>query len=266
MKKILASKEYVNITIEEKINNLSASGFSGSWNDLTDKPFGESGATIVYDGNKEGLTADLSNSYVLVSRLTPSVSEVIGGKITTKDTHFEESADTPIEDTNVIELDDGYRISGSYADVYVIFVNNAVCEEKTFPQSGIYFQSEDHAFRENRFQVTNMTWGDGVKQIDEKYIPNTIARVSDIPEVPEINYPVTSVNGQTGDIVIDIPDSIPTPLTASVGQTIVVKSVDENGKPTEWECVNLPTDEHINALIDAKLADFALPSAEEVAF
>lgn len=64
----------------------------------------------------------------------------------------------------------------------------------------------------------------------------------------------------------DMLDSIPTPLTAQVGQTIVVKAVDENGRPTEWECVNLPTDEHINALIDAKLADFALPSAEEVAF
>jgi hypothetical protein len=30
-------------------------------------------------------------------------------------------------------------------------------------------------------------------------------------------------------------DVIPTPATAEVGQTIVVKTVDENGKPTEWE-------------------------------
>ena len=28
---------------------------------------------------------------------------------------------------------------------------------------------------------------------------------------------------------------------AKVGQTIVVKAVDENGKPTEWECADLPT-------------------------
>lgn len=28
---------------------------------------------------------------------------------------------------------------------------------------------------------------------------------------------------------------IPSPTTAEVGQTVVVKSVDENGKPTEWE-------------------------------
>lgn len=44
-----------------------------------------------------------------------------------------------------------------------------------------------------------------LKQLDEKYIPDTIARVEDIPE---INYPVTSVNGQTGDVQINIPEQI----------------------------------------------------------
>lgn len=31
------------------------------------------------------------------------------------------------------------------------------------------------------------------------------------------------------------------PTTAEIGQTIVVKSVDENGKPTEWESADLPS-------------------------
>ena len=35
-------------------------------------------------------------------------------------------------------------------------------------------------------------------------------------------------------------DYIPVPPTAEVGQTIVVKAVDENGKPTEWEAVGFP--------------------------
>ena len=35
-------------------------------------------------------------------------------------------------------------------------------------------------------------------------------------------------------------EAIPIPQTASAGQTIVVKSVDENGKPTEWEPATLP--------------------------
>lgn len=44
--------------------------------------------------------------------------------------------------------------------------------------------------------------------------------------------------------------------SASVGQIIKVKSVDNTGKPTEWEAVDIPsavTDDHINSLIDAKL-------------
>lgn len=39
-----------------------------------------------------------------------------------------------------------------------------------------------------------------LKQLDEEFIPDTIARTSDIPEVP-----VQSVNGMTGDVIIEIP-------------------------------------------------------------
>ena len=35
-----------------------------------------------------------------------------------------------------------------------------------------------------------------------------------------------------------IPTSVPVIQSASVGQTVVVKAVDENGKPTEWEAVD----------------------------
>lgn len=36
-------------------------------------------------------------------------------------------------------------------------------------------------------------------------------------------------------------EAIPIPQTASVGQAIVVKAVDGNGKPTEWEAVDIPS-------------------------
>ena len=38
-----------------------------------------------------------------------------------------------------------------------------------------------------------------------------------------------------------VSDFIQSPSTASIGQTIVVKAVDENSKPTEWEVVDLPS-------------------------
>lgn len=54
------------------------------------------------------------------------------------------------------------------------------------------------------------------KLISEDVLPNTVALLSDIPE------------------------AIPVPATATVGQMIVVKAVDESGKPTEWEAVDTP--------------------------
>lgn len=81
-------------------------------------------------------------------------------------------------------------------------------------------------------------------------------------------YPVTSVNGLTGDVKLNAStyvaqpeapsdtsvlwldtddDSVESGTTsgidvtgAEVGQTIRVKAVDENGKPTEWEAVDFP--------------------------
>jgi hypothetical protein len=40
---------------------------------------------------------------------------------------------------------------------------------------------------------------------------------------------------------------------ATVGQTVKISTVNDNGVPTTWEPVGFPSDTHINALIDAKL-------------
>lgn len=52
-------------------------------------------------------------------------------------------------------------------------------------------------------------------------------------------YTAAEVGAMPADTMI--PDGgIPIPNTASVGQTVVVKAVDENGKPTEWEATDFP--------------------------
>lgn len=38
-------------------------------------------------------------------------------------------------------------------------------------------------------------------------------------------------------------ESVPIPETAEIGQTMAVKTIDENGKPTEWEAVDMPSEE-----------------------
>lgn len=55
-------------------------------------------------------------------------------------------------------------------------------------------------------------------------------------------------------------ENIPNLSTASVGQTIVVKAVDENGKPTEWEAADMASGEVDNWKL---LVDFE--STEEIA-
>ena len=68
-----------------------------------------------------------------------------------------------------------------------------------------------------------------------------------------------SVNFSTGTIDLkertlaasDI-GAISAPATAEVGQTIVVKSVDGNGHPTEWEAVSIPTVDDILAALPGK--------------
>lgn len=78
--------------------------------------------------------------------------------------------------------------------------------------------------------------------LDPQYIPSNIARKSDIPDVSGV---VKSVNNATpdenGNVTVEIPESTGggVDVTASVGQTIRVKAVDADGKPTEWEAVDL---------------------------
>lgn len=67
-------------------------------------------------------------------------------------------------------------------------------------------------------------------------VPNNVALKSDIPEIP---------------------DAVINPSSAVVGQTIVVKAVDENGKPTEWECADMSSGDPFNTLyIKATYTDY----------
>lgn len=52
---------------------------------------------------------------------------------------------------------------------------------------------------------------------------------------------VQSVNGMTPDENGNVDIDVPSVSSAAIGQTIVVKAVDENGKPTEWEAADLPS-------------------------
>ena len=97
---------------------------------------------------------------------------------------------------------------------------------------------------------------------DELYLlnPKENTRGTDyekLTNLPQINGVELLGNKTSKELGIESGTDISLGLTsAAVGQIIKVKAVDESGKPTEWEAVDIPsavTDEHINSLIDAKL-------------
>lgn len=81
-------------------------------------------------------------------------------------------------------------------------------------------------------------------------IEQNITEINNHPPYPDISGFWMIWNSQTNKYELsDIPiptvtasdiGAIPVPTTAEVGQTVVVKAVDENGKPTEWAPVTLP--------------------------
>lgn len=82
-------------------------------------------------------------------------------------------------------------------------------------------------------------------------IEQNITEINNHPPYPDISGFWMIWNSQTNKYELsDIPvptvtasdiGAIPVPTTAEVGQTVVVKAVDENGKPTEWESMNMPS-------------------------
>ena len=79
-------------------------------------------------------------------------------------------------------------------------------------------------------------------------IEQNITEINNHPPYPDISGFWMIWNSQTNKYELsDIPavtasdiGAIPVPTTAEVGQTIVVKAVDDTGKPTEWEPATLP--------------------------
>ena len=79
-------------------------------------------------------------------------------------------------------------------------------------------------------------------------IEQNITEINNHPPYPDISGFWMIWNSQTNKYELsDIPavtasdiGAIPVPTTAEVGQTVVVKTIDETGKPTEWEPATLP--------------------------
>ncbi len=106
-------------------------------------------------------------------------------------------------------------------------------------------QAVDEYMAENPVKETDPTIPAWAKQPEKpKYTAEEVGALpadTPIPEGVTDEQIKNAVDAYLAENPVDVGDCIAPPATASVGQTIVVKAVDESGKPTEWEAADLPS-------------------------
>ena len=156
--------------------------------------------TVTYDYYKDLPYAYDYNDFKLVYPANFTADDLRNGFIVDSSNFGHEEA-TSFDDLWV--RDEGYQVPDE------ITTRIATVDNVYAPAPGVYVKLNINASTTITIPGYTFETVIGLKQLDEKFIPDTIARVD----------------------------------TASVGQTVVVKEVDNNGKPIVWEATDLPSNE-----------------------
>lgn len=148
-------------------------GFSGSWNDLTDKPFGEVPGTdtVYWDGNREGLVKAEGYDRYMVSTATPTLADFENGASNTKLLSGTESTSNLGMGTAIYEAGDGCIVVGNSI---VALKDGATLGDEVFPKKGTYFTWIGNDSYTTRLTINGYTGFLVTKKIDTKYLPDDI--------------------------------------------------------------------------------------------
>jgi hypothetical protein len=218
-----------------------------SWNDLNDKPFGELNRTmnVVYDGNLEGretayigkVLDGASDSYfVKMNDDVFEASGLIGHGVTIamSDGTIMEAIEITQEflDENVIDFDDEQTptdgsMTGSLWMIqpFVVVVRRTstmIMGDAQFTLSpGLWTLVAIN--ESNILCVSEISYDikGGIKQLDEKFIPDTVARKSDI-DAPKTEFILnSSTEGSTKQFKITIDDTGTLTVAEIVAEEVV---------------------------------------------
>lgn len=155
----------------ESSGNQSGGGGTDtvSWNDLTDKPFGDESVTIEWDGSTDGHTLiPLSGNTkgIKVSNLTPEPEELINGEIRVlrADGVTENITITADAITDYRSMGYNMLMIGEFITI-VVYEDNLNVEGLVFPEKGIYFGFNSATGAEGQY----LTYG-SLKKLDAKYL------------------------------------------------------------------------------------------------
>lgn len=125
-------------------------------------------------------------------------------------------------------------------DSFITFENNILCARQLIDgitETGIYFAQE--FLEHTELKPVSFWYGANIEKLSPIFMPESYVPMGLMSSVMMSIF--DEMEEMTKETTIAIETKITSPLTAEVGQMIVVKAVDENGKPTEWEAVNVPS-------------------------
>ena len=143
-----------------------------SWNNLADKPFGEGvDEIIVFDGIVGDKTT-VSFGYAILVKVSDkvfSITDLIGSIVITND-----GSSVTLAENMLAEKD---SIVGGASVVFSVSKENAQINASgtIIPETGTYFVANTEL---NQYVQSLTLAGGGIKTLDEKFIPDTIARVT----------------------------------------------------------------------------------------
>ena len=274
---------------------IPTSSGSHSWNDLTDKPFGNQGVTVEWTGalaDAEVVEGPYDDTFVKLTDRVFTVEELANAVITFSDDttgsfyHVDDTGSAVYAEENsygnslllvstyarhVISISGSGELEFSSAGTYVRCetdaelpkviklelpnayqtINDNYISGNFATRAMLEEEAEQRRLLENAIGFNN-TWGD---QTMADIIAETFATKDDISEVVEslsafetrLGFVTTGLEEKTvAETIYDELVTKASVTTAAIGQTIVVKAVDENGRPTKWEAVDMPTFELVS--------------------
>ena len=242
--------------------DMPSGGGVTSWNDLEDKPFGETddgGDTLTWDGNTEGrvcvdLTGDGNALLVHISDVIPTVEDFANGATISAGTNTINIVGTAvIGDVSAMLGEDGSPYG------WVANTDGATSEGMfpTLPKAGVYFPwIQNVSSHPMSLTIPNYTGFPVLKKIDEKYLPEHSHKWGDIEDRPFGDVPailceeqtVTFANGvgavatsgkpAIGDSTTVIFDGVPYTCVAqdvmgftAIGNVSIFEYGDDTGEP-----------------------------------
>jgi hypothetical protein len=176
-----------------------------SWNDLTDKPFGEEGiAPITWDGDIAGRTKAVlaegetySQGWAKVSDRIFSADELLNATVSPN-----AMGDIVLDESQITDMGGAIKVGDGV--IYSVYDTNFTLTGTNysvqFPETGTYFMYLYPDGGSPMYVTSLVLSGDTVKTLDEKFIPDTIARVTDVTALgEEVAATKTELEGKITD-------------------------------------------------------------------